>query len=123
MKNYQWIDRQGVSHGDWCRERFLEFTCKYCKNIAWYFQCSHGCRVCFHEVPWVHGKWNPRCPVYHAHKFSNDFHYILNDNEEFDYKIKNKDLDNFNYDLSENRKDKFKYNLDEEKDDFNYRLE
>jgi len=119
MKNNKWIDRQGTSHGDWCRERFFKLTCKNCKKTAWYFQCTHGCRVCFHEVPWVHGTWNPRCPVYHADSLSDDFYYNLEENDEFNYKIENQDLDNFDYDFSEVTKDEFRYNLDEEEDKFN----
>lgn len=125
MKNYKWFDRQGISHGDWCREHFFECTCKYCQQTAWYFQCSHGCRVYFHEVPWINGTWNPRCPVYHANILSDDFKYILDDYEEFNYKIQDQNLDYFDCNLSEKTKDEFNFNLDTEetKDEFNFNLD
>jgi hypothetical protein len=57
-----WIDSRGTSHGNWCREIFCQVTCKWCGQSAWYFQCSHGCKVYFHDVPWEGGEWDANCP-------------------------------------------------------------
>ena len=114
MKIDKWIDKKGTSHGDWCRERFFEVTCKYCQQRVWYFECSHGCKVFFHKVPWRDDKWDAICPNYsNEQNLSKDFNYDLSDSsvDNFNYDLSDSSVDNFNYDLSEKTQDSFKYDL------------
>lgn len=58
----QWQDSGGTAHGEQCRIAFYETTCRYCHQDTWYFECTHGCRVFFHDVPWWGGHWATECP-------------------------------------------------------------
>jgi len=60
--DYTWHDHRG-SHGSWCRKEFYETTCRWCGKRVWYFECWHGSKVFFHDVPWWEGTWDPRCPA------------------------------------------------------------
>ena len=59
---FTWHDHRG-SHGSWCRRKFYETHCNWCGQPVWYFECEHGSKVFFHDVPWWGGRWNPRCPA------------------------------------------------------------
>jgi hypothetical protein len=58
----EWKDKKGVSHGDWCRLEFYQTKCNYCQQESWYFECKHGSKVFFHDVPWEGGAWDAECP-------------------------------------------------------------
>lgn len=87
MTNNIWIDKNGTSHGNWCREKFFELTCKHCGQRVWYFECSHGCKVYFHKVPWRDGEWDATCSNY------------SNTTKNFEYNLRDDNSGDFNYDL------------------------
>ena len=62
-RTINWRDKKGVSHGDRCRVEFRETVCRYCQREVYYFECTHGSKVFFHDVPWWGGSWDTECPA------------------------------------------------------------
>ncbi len=66
-----WRDSRG-SHGPECRQAFYWTRCRWCGQPAWYFECKHGSKVFFHDVPWWGGAWNSKCPSNPYHNLNDE---------------------------------------------------